>query len=236
MKNMSVGYRIYKNFPRLSQEKIKQFKNIPIANIGDACFRMTCLNHKISSMNGLSVLGQAYTVKVPAGDNLLLYYALDQAQPGDVIVVDGQGYLDRALCGEIMASYALKRKLGGFIIDGAIRDREEIKKLNFPVFASGVCPNGPYKNGPGEVNVPVCVGGQIVHPGDLIVGNEEGIVVIPYLEIDDVLKKALLIVQKEEKMMRDIAENHFDLSWVYKKIEETNCEIKENIYERKSNE
>lgn len=234
---MNVGYQIYKNFPHLSQDKIKQFKGIPIANIGDACFRMACLNHSIQSINGLSVLGQAYTVKVPAGDNLLLYYAIDQAQPGDVIVVDGQGYLDRALCGEIMATYALKRHLGGFIIDGAIRDRTDIEKLDFPVFASGVCPNGPYKNGPGEINVPISVGGQIIHPGDLIVGNQEGIVVIPYLDIDEVLKKALLIVQKEEKMMKDIEKNKFDLSWIYKKIEETNCEIKENyLDERKNNE
>lgn len=234
---MNIGYQIYKDFPRLSQNKIKQFKNVPIANIGDACNRMLCLNHKIQSMNGLSILGQAYTVKVPAGDNLLFYYAIDQAQPGDVIVVDGQGYLDRALCGEIMATYALKRKLGGFVIDGAIRDIEDLQKLEFPVFASGVCPNGPYKNGPGEINVPVCVGGQIIHPGDLIVGNKEGIVVIPRLEIDDVLKKSLLIVQKEEKMMKDIDENQFDLSWVYKKLEETNCEIKENYFnERQSDE
>ena len=225
---MNVGYHIKKDFKRVDKSVVDSFSGIPVPNIGDAMNRTASISSELRPINHARLQGTAYTVRVPAGDNLLIYYAIDNAKIGDVVVVDGSGFTERALIGGIMASLAKAKGLSGLVINGAVRDPRDLESMDFPVFYKAICPNGPYKNGPGEINVPVCVGGQIIHPGDLIVGNKEGIIVIPRLEIDDVLKKSLLIVQKEEKMMKDIEENQFDLSWVYKKLEETNCEIKEN--------
>lgn len=122
--------------------------------------------------------GTAVTVKTRPGDNLALNEALKLARPGDVIVVDGGGDVSQALAGEIMVTQALSLGLAGFVIDGAIRDLGAIKVMDFPCYARDVCHRGPYKNGPGAINVPVCVGGLIVNPGDLVVGDDDGVIAL----------------------------------------------------------
>ena len=124
-----------------------------------------------------------------------------------------------------MVTLAKKRKLAGFVIDGAIRDQYELMKLGFPVFARGISPNGPYKNGPGEINVPVYIGGRVIHPGDIIVGDLDGVISINPNEAETVLQNALLVMQKEQAMLKDIEKNnHLDLEWMYKKLEFVGCE------------
>lgn len=223
---MSIGYRIYQNDHHCDQDILDELKEIPVANIGDASSRIVCLDAQIHTMNGKKMIGRAYTVKVPAGDNLLFYYAIDQAQKGDIIVVDGEGYENRALCGGIMSHYAMKRKLGGFLIYGAIRDKKEIQEMDFPVFAKCVNPNGPYKNGPGEINVPVVIGGKVIHPGDIILGDEDGIAVIQPKDLQEVMIQTKKIIEKESLMMKQINERSaMDLQWVYDKINHSECEI-----------
>ena len=102
----------------------------------------------------------------------------DLAEEGDVLVIDGNGCLTRSLMGEMMFNYAYNRGIAGIVVDGAIRDSDSLKTLPLPVYAAGITPQGPYKNGPGEINIPVSCGGQVVFPGDIIVGDADGVVVI----------------------------------------------------------
>lgn len=234
---MSIGYRIYKNNKKEIKEVLKELQDIPVANLGDAANRLICTNGHVHSMNGLRAVGKAYTVKVPDGDNLLFYYAIENAKPGDIIVVSGNGFEERALCGEIMATYARKRNLAGFIVDGAIRDIKDIRLLDFPVFARAVCPNGPYKNGPGEINVPVVIDGKIICPGDVIVADEEGIAVIKPNDVRNIIDEAKKVMKKEAKMLQQIKDtSSLDLKWVYEKLKETKCEIIDNQREDQEDE
>lgn len=123
--------------------------------------------------------GRALTVRTAVGDNYFIHKALDLVQPGDVIVVDGGGDTARALIGEIMATLAEVRGAAGFVLDGAIRDTAVIGAGSFPVFARAAIHRGPYKNGPGAINVPVAVGGQVVNPGDIVIGDADGVVAFP---------------------------------------------------------
>ena len=124
--------------------------------------------------------GPAFTVKTRPGDNLMVHKALDLAEPGDVIVVDAGGDLTNAIIGEIMSTYANARGIAGIVIDGAIRDADEIRANDFPVYAAGVTHRGPYKDGPGEINVPVAIDGMVIEPGDLVLGDGDGILCVPY--------------------------------------------------------
>ena len=158
---MAVGCRIKKNIVRPDRRLVEAFRGIPVANIDDCMNRLSAVQAELCPMNSSPLLGTAFTVKCPAGDNLMFHKALDLAQPGDVLVIAAGGSMSRALCGEIMATYARSRGIAGFIIDGCVRDRDELAQFtDFPVYAKGVIPNGPYKNGPGEINFPVSVGGR----------------------------------------------------------------------------
>ena len=143
--------------------------------------------------------GTAVTVRTRGGDNLAIHRAFDFCRPGDVLVIDGAGELTQALMGEIMATYAASLGVQGLVIDGAIRDVGAIRANDFPVYARGVSHRGPYKNGPGEVNVPVTVGGMVVHPGDIVVGDEDGVLAIAPSEVAAVMDGARR--QPHEKMM-----------------------------------
>lgn len=145
------------------------------------------------------MVGTAFTIKVRVADNLMVHKALDYAQPGDVLVIDAEGDTEHAILGEIMTREAMVNGLAGFLIDGAIRDAGEIKKMEFPVFARGVTPRGPFKDGPGEINTPVSCGGVVVNPGDIIVGDEDGVVIIPSVDAEDILKKVEIKHENEQR-------------------------------------
>ena len=129
-------------------------------------------------MNDKPLLGSALTVKAPLGDNLMFHHAMDVAKPGDVIVVDGGGCCDRSLAGEIMLTYSAMKGIAGWIVDGALRDVDALRNGPIPIYCKAITPQGPYKNGPGEINVPICCGGVAVLPGDILVGDYDGVVVI----------------------------------------------------------
>jgi regulator of RNase E activity RraA len=136
------------------------------------------------------------------------------AEPGEVIVVDAGGDLTNAIIGEIMTTLAQKRRVAGFVIDGAIRDSDAIAIENFPVYARGVTHRGPYKDGPGEINVTVVVGGQVVQPGDIIVGDADGVVAVPRDVAAEVAKAARAQMEREAKTLASIADGSIDRSWV----------------------
>ena len=131
--------------------------------------------------------------------SLMFHQALDMAQPGDIIVVDGSGDMNRALAGEIMMRFASLKGIAGIVVDGCLRDLDGIRNLSMPVYAKGVTPQGPYKAGPGEINVPVVCGGQVVLPGDILVGDADGIVVIRQQDALDVLAAAVKKKASEDK-------------------------------------
>ena len=193
----NIGCRIYTEIPRPSKELVQRFAGLPVANIGDNMSRLYCVDAAIKSVNGRPMLGVAYTLHLPSGDNLLLHKAIEMAQPGDVLVISAGGP-ERAYCGELMMMCARNRGLGGFAIDGYIRDIDEASQMDFPVFAKGVTPQGPYKCGPGEINVPIAFGGQVVFPGDIVVGDQDGIIFVRPSEAEEVLEKAWKQHAKED--------------------------------------
>ena len=150
------------------------------------------------------MVGRALTVRVAAGDNLEIHKALDLIQPGDVIVVDGDGETSRALIGEIMTTIAQTRGAAGFVINGAIRDSSVIAGSEFPCFARAAIHRGPYKNGPGEINVKVSIGGLIVEPGDIVVGDDDGVVAFPQAIAATLLEAVHKQEAREKAIMQTI--------------------------------
>jgi RraA family protein len=220
----NVGFRIYSRIARPDPNLVSQFVGIPVANIADNMNRMSCIANRIRPFNDAPLLGCAFTVKARPGDNLLMHKAIDMAQPGDVLVIDGQGDMSNAMTGELMVMWMIQRHLSGLIVDGAIRDCASIRRMSLPVYAAGVTPKGPYKEGPGEINVPVCCDGVVVKPGDILVGDADGVVVIDPADAPDVLAKAKAVVAKEAGIVDDIRNNQWERSWVDKALAQKGCE------------
>lgn len=224
---MAVGCRIRRNFERPAKELVEAFRGLPVANIDDNMGRIAAVDHSIYPLNpNVRLLGTAFTVNAPAGDNLLFHAALDMAQPGDVIVLANKGSLSRSLCGEIMSNYAKSRGLAGIIIDGCVRDSYGLSRLDFPVYAKGVTPNGPYKNGPGEMNFPVSFAGLVINPGDIIVGDADGLLVIDPKHAKEIAEKAKATNRSEEKQLEGILTGKgWVRPWVDDKLKEVGFEF-----------
>lgn len=168
---------------RAAEDLLSDYAGLPVANIGDARGRMGLVDSGIRTMwKGARAVGRARTVWTRAGDNKALHAALAKVQPGEVIVINGHGDLNRALMGELIAERARSRGCVGMVIDGAARDIDALQEIGFGVWARAVSPAGPYKDGPGYVDVPVAVGGVVCNPGDLVVADDDGVVVIPAAE------------------------------------------------------
>lgn len=214
-----VGCRINKIVKRPDPWMVQQLAEFPVSNLDDSMNRMSAVNKEIRTVNGLRLYGPAFTVKVPEGDNLMFHKAMDMAEPGDIIVIAAGGYQNRSIFGELMANYCLKRDIGGLIVDGAIRDVDALKHIGIPVYASGVSPNGPYKNGPGEINTDISFGGQVIHPGDIVIGDEDGIVVIQPEDAEAILEAVRDIGKKEAVIMDKILkETSYLRPWVDEKL------------------
>ena len=223
-----IGNRVYTKIQRTENKLIEKMRGIPAANLDDNMGRIYAIDSAIRPLNACKLCGPAFTVKVPSGDNLMFHKALDLAQPGDVIVVSGIGNSERSFCGELMLAYAVAKKLGGFVIDGFVRDFDGYGKVDFPVYARGIQPNGPYKNGPGEINVPVACGGQAILPGDILVGDADGLVVVPRQEAEEVAEAALKTMSFEEEVLEKYQTGKTKpgtKKWVEEKLEATACEI-----------
>ncbi|RYF70877.1 MAG: RraA family protein [Comamonadaceae bacterium] len=163
---------------------------------------------------GMRVRGRALAVSVPPGDNLAIHAALSVAQPGDVLVVDGGGYVERALMGGIMTTQAHALGLAGVVIDGAMRDVQELVALGLPVFAAGLHPAGPFKNGDGTVNAPIVCAGVAVCSGDWIVGDDDGVVVVPPAQQDALLAAGRSKLAREQARIAAIARGELTPGWL----------------------
>ncbi|BBB89882.1 MAG TPA: PilZ domain-containing protein [Methylomusa anaerophila] len=227
-----IGLRIFSQINRPPKALIDSFAGIPAAYIADNLNHTSCMDAKIRPVNDIPLLGPAFTVKLRPGDNLMLHKALDIAQPGDIVVVDAQGDLTNSVMGELMVLWAKQRGIGGFIIDGAIRDIGALKKTDMPIYAAGVTPAGPYKDAPGEINVPVDCGGVLVHPGDILVGDEDGIVVINPCHAPNLLEKSLAKSCAERKAKGDIASMAWDRTWLDQALKERGVIIENRNFPR----
>lgn len=223
---MTIGFRVLNAQRKVAADWVARYRDIPVANVSDSMHRMTAGGSRLRPMHRQGVLaGPALTVKARPGDNLMLHYALDIAEPGDVIVVDAGGDLSNALIGEMMVAYAIKRGVAGIVINGAIRDAANIGAGEFPLFAAGVSHRGPYKDGPGEINVPIAIDGMVIEPGDLVIGDDDGLLCVPYDHVVEVYDRAAAKHAAEEKQMQQIAEGKNDRSWVLAALKEKGCAL-----------
>ncbi|MFD2671707.1 RraA family protein [Marinicrinis sediminis] len=221
---MELGFQIEPLINRPDRSLIDAFQDAATAHISDNMSRLYAGGSGLRPYHATTrILGTAFTVKTRPGDNLLMHKALDMAEPGDVIVVDAGGDLTNAIAGEIMMRWAQKKGLAGFVIDGAIRDSGASCLQTFPVFARGITHRGPYKDGPGTINLPVTIGEMHVHPGDIIVGDEDGLIAIPKAEAEEMIRKLHAQQAKEEAIMRSIEEGTLDRSWVDQALTEKGC-------------
>jgi RraA family protein len=221
----NIGFRILPFQDAPEKGLIEALRNTAAAHLSDNMNRVNAIGAEIRPYHkGGSLAGPALTVKVPPGDNLMVHKAIDIARPGDVIVVDAGGVLTHAIIGEIMSSLAESRGVAGMVIDGSIRDAGALAKSAFPVYARGVTHRGPYKNGPGEINVPVVIGGTVVMPGEIIVGDEDGLVMVSRSEAAALAETAKKYAAKEEAMLKDIRSGKgVDRSWVDESLKQKGC-------------
>lgn len=218
------GFRIVNRTRKASAQQIAAYQDLPVANISDAMQRLTAGGAILRPYHaGGYMAGAALTVKCRPGDNLLVHYALNIAEPGDVIVVDAGGDMTNAIVGELMLTYAAKKRIAGVVINGAVRDSRSIRNHALPVYAAGVTHRGPYKDGPGEVNVPISLNGMVIEAGDLIVGDDDGVLCVPFDHIDEIHELASARHSGEIAKLQAIAEGRNKRDWVEKKLRELGC-------------
>ncbi|MCW3474658.1 RraA family protein [Limobrevibacterium gyesilva] len=223
---MAAGFRIARRTRTVAPGLVTKFATVPVANVSDVMTRMTAGGAQLRPLHtGGGLAGPALTVKTRPGDNLMVHKAIDLAAPGDVIVVDAGGDLTNAIIGELMLAHAIRRGVGGFVIDGAVRDAAAIRAAHLPVFAAGVTHRGPYKDGPGEINLPIAINGMVVAPGDLILGDEDGVLCVPFDDCETVLAAALAKQAAELRQMAATQDGSIDRSWVDASLARLGCEL-----------
>ena len=225
-KCMGIGCRIITDFKRPDKSLIERFRGLQVADLDDNMARTQAVRHKIISFSGKPLLGTAFTVKLPHGDNLMFRAAIRYVKPGDVIIIDAGGFEDRAVMGEVTTKYAMAMGAAGIVCDGALRDSEVLSTLDFPIFARFASPNGPFFNGPGEVNVPIVCGGQLVTPGDIVVGDRDGIIFINPEYAEEVLRSTIAASEKEDAMIRELeSTGTLRQQFVWDRLKEIGCTI-----------
>lgn len=220
------GFRIRRNIQRPAPEIIDEFRNFETPDISDMLNRLYTMCPEIHNLvNDKTIVGPACTVKVFPGDNLMVHKSLDIAKPGDIVVVDAGGSRMNGLIGDLISTKAKHRGIAGFVIDGLIRDIDGIREVGMPVFARGITPVGPLHRGPGEINFPVSCGGIVVNPGDIIVGDVNGVVVVRQEFAQDLI----LRLYKQRESLRDYIANVrkgiFSNDWVDAVLEANQCMI-----------
>ena len=198
------GFRDLPSPPRLPAELVARFRGLAASNLADAMGRFNFMDPVIQSRSALPLCGLAVTVNARPADNLMVHKALQVATPGDIVVVSTGGNTTSAVFGELMCHTAVAARLGGIVVDGAIRDVERITALGFPAYSRTVSPGACDKDGPGEINVPISCGGTVVCPGDIVVGDNDGVAVIPAGDAAEVLELVAALMHRESKRIAEI--------------------------------
>jgi regulator of RNase E activity RraA len=223
---MTAGFRIHSTWDRVDAATVAAFATLPAAIVSDVMSRLVAGGPRLRPMHRSGVLaGPALTVKTRPGDNLMLHKAIEMAEPGDVIVVDAGGDLTNSLMGELMLARAIRRGVAGFVLYGAIRDAEAIRERNLPLYALGVTHRGPYRDGPGEIGITVTLDGMTVHPGDLVLGDFDGVVSVSRSDLAAVLAAGRNKQAAEQRQMAQTEDGTVDKSWIDRALQERGCEI-----------
>ena len=199
-----LGFRVLPSPPRVSDELVARFRGLASSNLADAMGRFNFMDPGIQQRTSLSFAGPAVTVNCRPADNLMVHKALQVARPGDIVVVATSGNTTSAVFGELMCHTAVAQRLGGIVVDGAIRDVEAIARLGLAAFSRTVSPGGCDKDGWGEVNIPISCGGTVVMPGDIVVGDGDGVAVVPRGEAEAVLALVLELLASERQRIAEI--------------------------------
>ncbi|MEX2141088.1 MAG: RraA family protein [Pirellulales bacterium] len=223
--NPGPGFRISLHSPRLPEVLVNEFHKFPTPDISDQLNRLYAVDASIRCLTGTHhrLCGQACTVKVFPGDNLMVHKSLDVARPGDIIVIDGRGSMSNAVLGDLVCTKAKHRGIAGFVVDGLIRDLPGILPLEIPVFARGATPIGPLHRGPGEVNHPIVCGGVVVHPGDIMVGDGAGIVVVPADAACELLRRLKGHEAANTAYLAAVQRGEFSNEWVDRLLAKHEC-------------
>jgi regulator of RNase E activity RraA len=212
-------YKAIRKVPSAAQADpllIAALREIPVAALSDNMHRNIGAVglHPYHRLSKLTMAGTAVTARSRGGDNLTYLRALEFCRPGDVLVIDAGGDLNNAVVGGILSFYAASIGIAGVVIDGALRDVAEIRERDFPVYARGVTHRGPYKDGPGEINVPISVGGMVVNPGDVVVGDQDGLLSIPQQGLEALIERARAHLEAEAKTIQAMKEGRWDRSFI----------------------
>lgn len=192
-----IGFRIVTGLERPPVQLVEAFRGKASSNVADAMGRFRFMDPGIVSRTELPLCGVAVTVSARPGDNLMVHKALEIAEPGDIVVVSTNGNTTSAVFGEIMGHTAVGAGVGGIVIDGAIRDVDGLRALGLPAFSRVVNPGGCDKDGPGEINVPISCGHTVVMPGDIVVGDLDGVAVVPRADAEEVLERVEALEEGE---------------------------------------
>ena len=212
-----IGFRILKRRRQVEAELVQRFRTVPVANVSDSMSRMTAGGASLRPLHRGGVMaGPALTVKTRPGDNLMIHKALDLAVPGDVVVVDGGGDLTNALIGELMIAHARTRGIAGIVLYGAVRDCAWIRENDLPIYAAGISHRGPYKD---------AIEGMVIEPGDLVIGDDDGILCVPFDQAEAIYAAAHKKHAMEEKKMQAILEGRDDRSWIDATLTRLGCAI-----------
>lgn len=211
------GFRLRREIDRPDPGLVARFAAFDTAVVSDRMNRLYTMSQgiQLQTPGAPKILGPACTVKVYPGDNLMVHKSLDVAKPGDVVVVDASSATTYSVLGDLISTKARHRGIAGFVVDGLVRDLGGVRSLgDFPVFARGVTPIGPLHRGPGEINFPVSAGGIVVYPGDIIMGDESGVVVVPQECAHEVVESLERKAPAESAYAEAVARGQFSLSWV----------------------
>jgi len=189
----------------LTVDELERWASTPVSVIADCLGRFNVVAARVRPLSGAGLVGRAYCVRVMPGDSAALHLALDHVPPGRVLVVDAGGYPDRAVWGEVLTAAAQARGVRGLVLDGAVRDIAAIRDRQFPLYAVAVCPAGPHKSGGGQWGGTVACGGAVVETGALVVGDADGVVVVPWSQREEVRERAADRLVQEERWLAAVA-------------------------------
>ena len=221
------GFRVRMNFARPDPQLMRGLGAFPTPDISDQLNRLYAVSPGIRLLTNPAhrVCGPACTVKVFPGDNLMVHKSLDVLEPGDVVIVDAGGSDMNAVLGDLVCTKAKHRGAAGFVVDGLVRDLPSIRDLDFPVFARGTTPIGPLHRGPGEINYPICCGGVVVSPGDLVVGDEMGVVIVPQDIAEELLGRLKSHAASNAAYLESVKRGDFSNAWVDRILEDLECPV-----------
>ncbi|MCU5774327.1 RraA family protein [Erwiniaceae bacterium BAC15a-03b] len=230
---MTTGNRVFLKRPGGAAPYLEAFRQLPAAVVADCMSRLPALSSEIKLMSNPVkpvMCGLAVTVKARSGDNLMLHKAMDIAGKDDVIILSNEGDRSQSLMGEVMTTYARYQGVEGIVLDGPIRDITGISEMDFHLYAAGHTPGGPFKDGPGEINVPIACGKAPVFPGDIVLGDADGVIIIPASDAERILRAAQSYLIVDEHNFALAKTGSLERGWIDEAFARKEVEVIDDIW------